>query len=71
MDLTRGQMEDLERLIDRTGLCAVVRALVTICDYKADHNLQCWQGDGMAKERAREWTNNARRLAHAEDDMVY
>jgi hypothetical protein len=42
-DLTSGEKEDLERLIDKTGLQAVLMALSEICGEKAGHIESMWQ----------------------------
>ena len=41
--MTAGQIEDLERLIDRVGLESVLRALAAICGEKASHIEHAWQ----------------------------
>lgn len=41
-DLTNGEIETLERLIDKTDMGAVLRALAKICNDKAEHLATNW-----------------------------
>jgi hypothetical protein len=48
-ELTAGQKDDLERLMDRVGLRAVLIALAEICSDKADHVSVMWDDESMAR----------------------
>ncbi len=48
-DLTENEKLQLEQLIDGGGLCAVLQALSTICDEKADHITQSYGYGSTAK----------------------
>ena len=48
-DLNKQEVFDLEALIDRAGLCAVLQSLSTICNDKADHIRTNWQDNVTAK----------------------
>jgi hypothetical protein len=51
-DLTRETAinDTLEAYIDRYGLTALLVALQTVCDDKADHVQANWQDKGLARE---------------------
>jgi hypothetical protein len=51
-DLTLGEKEDLERLIDKTSLQSVLMALSEICGEKAEHVESMWQDRKMTREWA-------------------
>jgi hypothetical protein len=51
-EINAQELEQLERLIDQTSLSAVLDALQTICDGKAEHLQSNWQDAGAAKN----WT---------------
>ena len=57
--MTKKQVEELELLIDRTSMAAVLAALVEICEAKSEHLISCWQ----SRTAAARWYNIARRLS--------
>ena len=57
--LTQGQVEDLERLIDRYDIDQVLEAISDICHMKADHIKHHWQDDKVANA----WSAMGRRIA--------
>ena len=48
-ELTDGEWESLERMIDQAGLLAVTSALANIAGYKAQHIRENWQDELLAK----------------------
>lgn len=56
---------DLELLIDRVGLAAVVQTLAEICFEKADHIRTDWQ-DGAT---ARPWDKDGKKLSSLSDRL--
>lgn len=57
-DLTNGEIETLERLIDKTDMGAVLRALAKICNDKVEHLATNWQD----YDSAQMWDQLARDL---------
>ena len=50
--VTQTESEQLEQIIDRRGLQAVVQELSTICGAKADHIEHNWQDKPLARRWA-------------------
>lgn len=50
---------EVERLIDRYGVGAVLDTMATISEYKAEHVMEVWQDVGLAKA----WHRAAGRLS--------
>jgi hypothetical protein len=48
-DLTPGEKEDLERLIDKVGIEAVLMAVSEICGEKAEHIRATWQDNALGR----------------------
>lgn len=68
-ELTQGQKDDLNRLMNQVGVCAVLRVIAERCDHIAAwlHNPEC----SRDKYRAKEYANNARLIRQAEKEMVF
>ena len=58
-ELTDGEWEYLERMIDRAGMLTVISALANIAGYKAEHLRENWQDEASAKR----WDKAANVLA--------
>lgn len=50
-ELTKGQRDDLERLIDRHGLGNLLKGIAHICADKSEHVLTAWQD----RQTSRAW----------------
>lgn len=61
--LTATDRAELEGLIDRVGLHAVVGAIADICGEKAEHLRTYWQDNNSAHA----WDGASKRLAHVSD----
>ena len=51
-ELTAGEINDLEVLIDKRGIEDVLMALHEICDHKSEHVREMWQDYPLAKRWA-------------------
>ena len=61
-EIQKADVDDLEQMMDRTSLAAVIAALADICHAKAEHVDVTWQDAGLAGS----WRRDARKLeAHA------
>jgi hypothetical protein len=58
-DLTPAEQQQLELLVDATGVQAVLEALSTICGLKAEHIAENWQNASLA----RAWRSAEGRIA--------
>lgn len=52
-ELTKQEIDALERLIDTTDMSAVLRAIAQICHEKAEHVRTNWQDDATANQWSR------------------
>ena len=52
-ELTKQEIDALERLIDTTDMGAVLRAIAQICHEKAEHVRTNWQDDDTANHWSR------------------
>lgn len=57
----RDLLETIERLIDEWGIGTVLQATADIALIKADHILETWQDEPLAKQ----WKKDADRVQHA------
>lgn len=64
--LGKSEVVELEGMVDRASVAAVLEALGDICFEKADHLREAWQDYGAAKT----WEKDGKRL-HALSLKVY
>ena len=56
--ITDNELTELEQMVDRVGIAAVLAALSGICDMKEEHIRTYWQDYLLAKK----WHLNARKI---------
>jgi hypothetical protein len=59
MTIPRHEKDDLEQMIDRHGLAAILEAVSDICSAKADHLRSNWQD----AESAKVWDSDAKKIS--------
>jgi hypothetical protein len=52
IDLTKPEVEQLEKLIDQRGIASVLMAISEICGEKAEHITSTWVNHKLAKQWA-------------------
>jgi hypothetical protein len=62
MPIYKLELEQIESVIDRTGIAAVISGIAQICSEKADHIRENWQDENLATE----WDKLAARLLNVE-----